>query len=415
MADENGVPLQVLDKGVHNFNAGPDFLEASVKLGAIIWSGQIEIHVKASDWQSHGHSGNPDYENVILHVVWENDFALRRKDGTEIPALVLKGRVNEALLETYESLQQSRQAIFCSRFLDSVNEVYRTSWLDRALLNRLDRKGEKILSLYANTKSWEETAYQWLFMTFGMKVNQEPFLLLAQRIPFRILQKASHEQALMESLLLGMAGFLEEKSDNPYYRSLQRNFSFLAHKYGITEQRLERKVWRFHRIRPSNSPVVRLLQLASILFRMPTSLFNLLTQTKDLQRIREAFATTSHRFEELNRENPFPQLNRHYSTGRMFLNHLTVNFASPYLMCYGREKSNQAIVDRSVRFLEETIPEKNRIVQQWENAGVCAKNASDSQALIEQYNEFCLKKRCEECLVGQQLFAAKHAGEPSAH
>lgn len=237
MLTDEGARLSVLRTGYLNNNAGPDFSEVRVQIDGVDWAGCVEIHVKSSDWFQHNHETDLSYESVVLHVVWENDKPVLRKDGTLLPTLTLKGLVKLSVIERYGYLLHEKEEIPCSKSFESVNDLQKYSMMDRVLLERLDKKASQVMNLLkANQQDWEETAYQWLSQHFGFKLNDPAFLRLSQLVPLKILQKHRNSPIQIEALLFGCAGLLPELQDLEgidkssheyvYIRELRRNICF---------------------------------------------------------------------------------------------------------------------------------------------------------------------------------------------
>jgi hypothetical protein len=262
-----GERVLVIRPGHRNADAGPDFLGAQLLLNEVKWAGSVEIHLRASDWLRHQHQHDPKYDQVILHVVWENDSPITRTDGSPIPTLALRGRVAVDLLSSYQNLLHSPASLPCAPFIKAVPDLTRKSMQDRALMERLEEKADLVLQQYRSTgQDWEATAYQVLAAAFGFKINQEPFARLSRALPLAVLKR--HRQALfqLEALLLGQAGLLPgEKEGDDYTQRLGKEYAYLAHKYELAPNALRASDWNFLRLRPSNFPTVRLAQLAALL------------------------------------------------------------------------------------------------------------------------------------------------------
>jgi len=263
----HGESIQIFSTGIYNTNSGPDFLNARVKVGDMQWVGNVEIHVNASGWVSHKHDYDPAYENVVLHVVWKNDREVKRMDGSAIPTIELKDRVEERLIFQYKKLVNSIAPVPCESNFQSVPPIIRIGALDSALTVRLQTKAMEVLALLERNKNdWEETCYQLLARNFGFKVNAAPFFQLAQTLPYKIILKHIDKQIQVEALLFGCAGFLDDAHEtDSYYAILQREFNLLRRKYTLLERTLHKTQWKFLRLRPANFPTMRLAQFASLL------------------------------------------------------------------------------------------------------------------------------------------------------
>ncbi|MTI31031.1 DUF2851 family protein, partial [Xanthovirga aplysinae] len=264
----HGIDVQIFQPGISNKDAGPDFAQAKIKLGNMAWHGDVEIHYKSSDWKLHGHERDAAYNKVILHVVWENDKQVYRKDGTPIPTVELKGRVSKTLISRYKKLLSNFDAIPCASQIEDVDEIFGLSTLDQALIQRLEQKANFVLELLGvNQLDWEETTYQLLAQNFGFKVNKEPFWELSRKLPLKVIIKHGDNLMQVEALLFGTAGFLNQNLKDTYFQSLKREFGFLGRKYQLFDQVMEIHQWKFLRMRPANFPTLRIAQLASFLYK----------------------------------------------------------------------------------------------------------------------------------------------------
>ncbi|BDD08689.1 hypothetical protein FUAX_11210 [Fulvitalea axinellae] len=402
LTDTRGNSVKIINPGILNRNAGPDFHDARIEIDGVLWTGSVEIHINASDWYRHNHQTDPAYENVILHVVWQNDKPVSHPDGTEIPALELSGRISQDLLSKNDGLNACDKGIPCANSLTDIPEVKRRAWMDRALANRLERKGADILKLYKSSQSWEDTARTWLFRNLGHKVNAEPFERLAKAVPGKAIAKQSDSGETLEALLFGTAGFLSADPADDYHRRLSGHYQLLARKYNLEERRLKESDWKFSRLRPANYPTLRISQLATLFTREP-SVFNFLTEGKNLQVYENQFNLRASDY--WRRHHAFGKTSsRSYAKmGQNTGQYLVTNAVVPFLHTYGQATGRYEMCDKAVALLEELPPESNTILEKWKATGTDALNAFDSQALIERYNEYCVPKKCPRCLIGHEI------------
>ena len=251
--------------GSHNTTAsGPDFLNAQIKIGDQLWAGNVEIHVKSSDWFLHNHENDSAYDNVILHVVWEHDVDVFRNDNTSIPTLIIKDRLSSEILKNYDVLfLNEKKWISCEDHFSKIDNFIFDNWLERLYFQRLEQKSKVIESLLEASKNdWEMTLFRMLFKNFGLKVNGASFFSLAQAIDFSTVKKLYHSQQNLEALFFGMSGLLEEEIPNSYYNALLKEFKFLQQKFQLNNDTVI--PIQFFRLRPSNFPTIRLSQLASL-------------------------------------------------------------------------------------------------------------------------------------------------------
>ncbi|MBD1397896.1 DUF2851 family protein [Pontibacter sp. JH31] len=397
-----GEPVQVLRVGMYNTDAGPDFKEALVRVGNVEWSGSVEIHLRATDWRRHQHQLDFKYNQVVLHVVWEADEAIRRPDGSLIPTLELKNRVNLALLQTYEQLRRAPFAIPCAAFWPQVPDITKTMMLGRALTERLELKGEEVLQVYRQLgNDWEATAYQLLYKGFGFKINQEPFERLARALPVQVVRKHYNNQFQLEALLFGQAGFLDNLGDE-YSIALAKEYDYLSRKYGIKEQAMQRHHWNFLRMRPANFPTVRLAQLAALLTKHK-SLFSTIIQTENPKAYDALWPAPVSAYWQ--KHYTFGAESRAVQTqlGKPSAQNLTINVAVPLLAAYASHTQEIGYLDKAVGLLEKVKEASNRITRQYEELGWKAASAADNQATLGLYKRYCQPVNCLRCAIGNKI------------
>lgn len=404
-----GEPLTILKPGILNTDAGPDFSQAKVKIDQIAWAGSVEIHVQSSGWYAHHHDADAAYENVVLHVVWEEDKPVQRKDATRLPTLTLKSRVEPHLLKSYLNLVNNPASIPCKSSFAQVSDLIRHSMIDKAVMQRLERKAGEVLQLLdQNQGDWEETAYQWLAASFGFKVNTDPFLQLAKALPYKLLLKHREQPLQLEALLFGQAGFLVARSKDAYLTSLVNEYQFLERKYNLSKTRLDVTQWKFMRLRPANFPTLRLAQFASLLRRSE----NIFSAILD--------ATQYDTVESLLTVEPSRYWKTHYRFGKKAKAEVqgfgepsramvVINAIAPMLMAYGKRMDEQRYVDQAVRILQAVRAEHNKIITGWKKLGCSSQHAWDSQGLIELYNNFCQRRECLNCSIGSAILKPERA------
>lgn len=397
-----GEPLHVFSAGMKNPDAGPDFLNAKIKLGEMQWIGNIEIHIDASAWIQHKHHKDAAYDNVILHVVWTNDIPVSHRDGEFIPTLVLSDRVDERLVSDYRSLVYGAGEIPCASNLPGLRRIILFSALDRMLSMRLESKAKEVEAiLQANRGDWEETCYQLLARNFGFKVNAEPFFRLAQVLPYKLLMKHSDKLLQMEALLFGAGGFLDDDYDDEYYKCLQREYQLLRRKYRLDPVMMRKVEWKFLRLRPANFPTIRLAQFAAYLHYRQNIFSSMLHSSfeklrEDLEAPPSSFWQSHFNF--LNHSN-----HKDAGIGMASIENILINTIVPLNAAYSIIKDDESYMDRALRMLYSIPSESNGIIRKWNQHSVKSRNAFDSQALIELYNNFCTRHRCLECNIGASL------------
>ncbi|SKC45351.1 DUF2851 family protein [Ohtaekwangia koreensis] len=400
----DGEPVSIFHAGYRNTHAGPDFQDIRIKIGAVEWSGSAEIHINASGWIDHRHDHDAAYDTVALHVVWNNDKPVTRKDGSVLPTLELKNRVEDDLLLRYKTLANNPEEIPCATSFSKVSELTIFSTLDKMLTERLERKSKDVFALLKrNHNNWEETCYQLLAKNFGFKINADPFLQLAQGLPYKTVLKHADKSECVEALIFGQAGFLDDKKvDDEYIRLLKREYALLSHKYSLGSSKLNLAQWKFLRLRPANFPTIRLAQFAGLL----------LHQKNIVSKILEAVT-----YEELKLLFSVKQSDywlHHYLLGKtsreaiavlgeMSIDNIIVNTVAPLLVAYGKLKDDSLYLERAIMILQQVPSEFNFITRRWATVGIKSKMAFDSQGLIELYTNFCSKRRCLDCNIGASL------------
>jgi len=395
LATTQGEPLQILHPGNHNLNQGPDFQNAKIKIQNTTWAGNIEVHLKTSDWNRHRHSADKNYDTVILHVVWEND-----RSETPAPVLELKTRVPGLLLKRYEELMKSAAFIPCEKSISSVKDIIWKTWKERLLAERLMRKTktvEKYLS--ENNHHWEETLWWMLAKNFGIKVNTDAFGAIARSVPVNILSKHKNQIHQLEALLLGQARLLEGKFSDAYAKLLQKEYRFLKEKYRL--QPIHQPVL-FLRMRPGHFPTVRLAQLAMLVSRS-THLFSKIKEATTAEEVVEWFDITASKYWHCHYRFDETSPPKKKKLGKTMIDNIIINTICPVLFAYGQYHGEQSCKDKAIGWLQKIKAENNAITRGFLNAGMKSKNAFDSQAMIELKNEYCNNKKCLSCGVGNAI------------
>lgn len=401
-----GERIQVLNPGYRNADAGPDFLNARLRIDEVEWNGAVEIHLRASDWARHQHQTDAKYDQVILHVVGHHDAEVARTNGSRIPALALQPRLLPALLARYHALVEAPAAapLPCAPLLSLVSEITKTMMTERALLERVERKADTIMALHQHLgQDWEATAYHALMAAFGFQKNSEPLARLAKALPLSILRRHRYDQRQVEALLFGQAGFLlenEETAGDEYLRDLRREHDFLRHKYDLGAAALQVHEWNYLRLRPANFPSVRLGQLAGLLHARP-ALFDALLTAHSGAALTEFFRA------------PVPAYWRsHFRPGRLgkvpglgksSIDLLITNVVVPLRVAFARHTGQPALVESSVALLSELPAEHNQYTDMFENMGFTHRTAADSQGLLALHQGYCAPRRCLHCAIGSRL------------
>ncbi len=405
----SGEEIKILKVGEHNSDSGPDFFNARIKIGNTTWAGNVEIHTNASDWHKHKHTTDKAYDNIILHVVHEADVKIHRRNGEEIPTLELKNRIPQNVYGKYFQFKSSKDWIPCEKQISSVDKFTLNNWLDRLLVERLERKSKAITdSLKQNKNNWEETFYQMLARNFGQKINSEPFELLAKTLPVSVLAKHKNNLLQIESLLFGTAGMLEKDFKDDYPNELKKEFKFLKSKFKLKP--IDSSLWKFMRLHPPNFPTIRISQFANLIYKS-SHLFSKITEANSVKDTIKLLGTetseywqTHYRFDT---SSPALLLKdkgaKKKRLGSDSINTIIINTIVPFLFVYGKEKGEEKFCDRALAFLEKLEAENNSIILKWESIGVLSKTSYETQALLQLKNEYCSKKRCLECSIGARL------------
>jgi hypothetical protein len=401
LTTSEGEAVQVLFPGRYNTNQGPDFSNAKILIGNTTWAGTIELHLKTSDWNRHKHQDDKNYNNVILHVVWDDDQNGNPIAMVSVPVVELKSRVPKLLLQRYEEFMQSSAFIPCEKNIVSVRDITWNSWKERLLAERLLRKAGIVeIYLQQNNYHWEETFWWMLAKNFGMKVNGEAFEAIARSIPLTILAKHKNQIHQLEALLLGQAGLLKEGFEEDYPRLLQKEYKFLQNKYNLQPTRLPLFSLR---MRPGNFPTIRLAELA-MLVHDSAHLFSKIKEAGSAKEIKQFFQVTANDYWHYHYQFDEMSAFKKKKTGASMIDNIVINTIAPVLFAYGNYHNENKYKERALQCLEEMSAEKNLITDGFKQLKIENKNARDSQALIELKNEYCIKKRCLECSVGNAIF-----------
>lgn len=400
----SGEPLSVLQSGFKNTNAGPDFLNAKIRIGEVVWIGHVEIHVESSEWINHRHHVDHAYDNVVLHVVWKENQTILQKDGSRLATVELKGRVSQDLLLRYRKLINQREMIPCAHHLPAVKSITKLSMVESALIERLENKSRIIRErLVRNHNDWEETAYQVIFSNFGFKINSQAFERLSEVLPYKVLQK--HDQITqVEALLFGQAGFLDDQKSDSYFSLLKREYDFLAKKYSLSDRRMNKSQWKFLRLRPANFPTLRLAQFAALVTSRK-NMFSTIVDATSYQDLLEMFSVKQSQYWQTHYRFDYATDEPLSGLGEASVYNLLINSAMPLMVAYGKAKDEQRFIDRALTIIQHIPAEENAIVRRWEKLGMPSRSAADSQGFIEIFNNYCCKKRCLDCSIGFSIIS----------
>ncbi|MDQ3046004.1 MAG: DUF2851 family protein [Bacteroidota bacterium] len=397
----NNEPVEIIKAGDHNFDSGPDFFNARVKIGETLWAGNVEVHISGSDWNRHQHQHDKAYDNIILHVVYHADKPMHRTSGEVIPTIEIRSRVDQKMYQNYLNFKSSSGWIPCEKNISAVPDLIIQNTIDRLLLDRLERKAVAIQnSLQLNSNNWEETFYQALARNFGFKTNAEPFELLAKSLPSLTVARQRTSLLQIEAMLFGQAGFLNEHFEDEYPRQLQNEYVFLKQKYRL--QPIENHLWKFLRLRPVNFPTIRLAQFAGLAFKSERLFSKIMdaetsNELKDLLKVDvSAYWLTHYQFDK-------PSTKKSKHLGMEAIQNLIINTIVPFLFVWGKQKGEEFYIDRALQFLQELDGEKNTLIKRWEELGLPVAKAYSTQALLQLKTELCNNKKCLSCPAGNYL------------
>jgi hypothetical protein len=398
----DGEEVTVIYPGELNRDAGPDFFNTKLKIGDTIWAGNAEVHIKASDWNKHGHDINPAFDNVILHITHQNDQPVYTSKGRQVATLALE--FEEAYIRNHNALLDTRNWLACANDLGSIDPVFLSSFLSKLGIERLENRANQITdNLNRTVNDWEEAFYRQIARSFGFHVNSHPFEALAQSIPYIIVKKHYLHLTQLEALFFGQAGFLhDDYSSDDYYNKLKEEYRFLQAKYKL--QPIETHLWKFMRLRPGNFPTVRIAQFAALLHSKPSFLSSILEAE-----------SIGHLFNKLS-VNVSEYWQSHYlfgnpsslaakPMGKDSAMIIIMNTIVPFYFTYGKKMGISQLQEKALRFWEEIDAEDNSIVKQWIQSGIIPRNAFDSQALLQLKNEYCDRKHCLSCAIGVKIIS----------
>jgi len=395
---EDGEVLLVLHPGVLNTHSGPDFSDARIRIGENIWVGNVELHIKSADWYAHNHHLDQAYNNVMLHVVYEDSALVQDKKKPNIPVLNLKGRVDLNRYLQWQKLINRPDWIPCTSTIKEVPEIVTLQAIERMAVERLERKTGEVNRLVKHYKgNWEKALLIMLARSLGAKVNAEPFQVLAELLSLNKLKKLKGKKLRIEAMIFGIAGLLDESTGEEYVRALIDEFSFLKRKYSL--EVMNSAHWKFMRMRPANFPSLRIAQLAVILSQWNQLSEHLFYQAsagnlaKILQQSVHPYWKTHYRFGKTSKL-------KSDKMGKTMVNLIIINTFVPFLYAYGKAHDNQILTESALETLQQTTAEKNNIISGWKALGIKPENAFETQGLIELKNEYCAFKKCLTCKIG---------------
>ncbi|WP_293782970.1 DUF2851 family protein [uncultured Pedobacter sp.] len=398
----DGENLEIINTGLLNRNAGPDFNHAKIKIGETTWAGNVEIHLKSSDWLKHNHQADPAYENVILHVVYQHDAEISRMDGTVLPVLELKDRISADLIRKYENLFLTLTDFPCIAQIGRVDELIVGAFLSRTLVERFEQKTSAVTETLNELKgNWDETFYRFMARNFGFKINALPFELFAKAVPQHIYARHKNNSHQIEALVFGAAGFLNDHFEEEYPQKLKAEFQFLQKKYKLVP--IDVSMWKFMRMRPQNFPTIRLAQFAALITKA-NHLFSKIMDIKQVAELRTLFENLP--------VNDYWKTHYHFKKvtssvntqiGKTSVDNILLNTVALFLFAYGKHTAAPYFISRAVKLLESLPAEENAITGKFTGAGVKMENAFASQGILQLKKHYCDKKKCLSCGIGIKI------------
>ena len=402
LRDIDGLEIEIIDPGIHNLDAGPDFFNAKLKIEGVEWIGNVEIHVKASDWYRHGHEEDPAYDNVILHVVGISDKRITREDGTLLPQVEFT--FPESFYRILADLSTQTDNVRCASYLSALPKLTVTDWLETLSIERLQQKSTRILEIRKQTGGdWEQTCFILLARGLGFGLNGDPFEQLAKSLPLKLLHHHSDNLMQLEALLFGQAAMLDPSlyMFDEYFQLLCREYYFLSKKYSLRP--IHPGQWKYSRTRPHNFPHRRIALLAGTAYGGFSLFTRLLESVRDLDRLLDVFDLHAEGYWETHYsfDGCSGMVPKELSASSKSL--LAINVAIPLLYAYAAITGNFELGEKAAGMMYELKPENNSYVRQWKTLGIGAKDASASQALIHLRKEYCDKGKCMFCRFGNKL------------
>lgn len=397
----DGLAVQLVSVGQHNHNSGPDFFNAKIRINEQLWAGNVEIHLKSSDWYLHGHEKDPNYDNVILHVVWEDDSEIFRKDNSKLSTLKLKNYILKDVISNYKNLfVRSGKWINCENQLDDVDEFTITKWLEQLYFERLEDKSEFIYQILSSSNNnWEEVLYKMLLRNFGLKVNGEAFFSLATNIDFKLIRKLRENKIGLEAILFGQGNLLVNSFEDNFYKQLKHEYDYLKRKYSLTTEGV--LPIQFFRLRPFNFPTIRLSQFTS-LYHNNSSLFQNVIEINSLEDYHKLFSVGVSEYWESHYVFDRTSRKSKKLLTSSFIDLLIINTIIPLKFAYFKflgKKPKEELIE----IIEQIKPEKNNIVDRFSSLGISFKSAMDSQAIIQLKRSYCNQNKCLNCQFGNAI------------
>lgn len=400
LTTSQGEKIEIISPGEFNSNSGPDFFNAKVKIGGTIWAGNVEMHIKSSDWILHKHDGDRAYDNVILHIVTNDDKTIFNSKGQQISTIAIN--YPESLELKFKNLTNSGKWIPCEEHFSSFDSFSTRMWLESLMIERLEQKTSQVFDLVNGANgSWEDAFYQSIARSFGLKANALPFELLAKSTPLKVLGKHKDNLLQIEAILFGQSGLLENiVNSDTYSLSLQKEYKYLQHKFNLTT--IDGHLWKFLRMRPTAFPTIRIAQFAMLIHKS-TALFSKIIEVDDIKEIIKLIKVDTSDYWKTHYTFGKESKPAEKRIGTDTISIIAINTLVPFIFAYGISKSQNSLKDKALKLLENIKPEKNSVISNFTRLGVKAESAHDSQALIHLKSSYCDSKKCLYCHLGAKL------------
>ncbi len=396
-----GEEISIIKTGLQNTDSGPDFFNARIKIADTVWAGNVEMHIKSSDWKRHHHQKDAAYNNSILHVVFICDSNEYTKDRQKLKCLELKDKIDIRLLKKYDYFLQNKNWIACSSNLEEISDFNWKNWLERLMVERLEKKSAFAEEqLQQNKNHWEKAFFISIAGYFGQKINKLPFQILARSIDLNIIAKHKDQLFQIEALLFGQAGMLEKNLSHPYHQDLAKEYHFLSKKYQLTP--MPYHLWKYMRLRPAAFPDIRIAQLAQLLNKTDF-LFSKILNFKDIKQLDLLFQVEASSFWDMHYRFDVSSKKRIKKLGESSRRGLIINAIIPFLFVYGKHQANEEYIEHALDLLSQLKAENNYITKGFAQLQKPAKNALESQAQIQLKQYYCQAKKCLDCQVGNLL------------
>lgn len=389
----------IKDFGLFLGTEGPDFFNAQVYIDGQLWAGNVEMHLNASDWYAHHHEIDPAYQNVILHVVWNNDLSVLRANGTEMPTLVLKDHIPESVFKAYDQFKAKPQYIFCEDYIKQFNSFDWLLWKEKLMVERLEQFTNRIVAeLKRTNNNWEEAFYRMLLRNFGLNVNNEVFYEIANKLPLKIIRKEQAHYIHLEALFLGTANLLTSESEDYYLKTLQKTYAYLKQKYGLTQTV---NTPSYYKLRPDNFPAIRLMQFVAFIYHQPF-IFDLIRNPESISANNHLLGAQVSEYWQTHYIFGKEHKTRKKAIAPSFYNLLLINTILPFQYVYHQQLGND-IIEEVLQHYQSIDLEKNSTTEMFQKLKVPIKTSLDSQSVLFLKKNYCDLRRCLNCEIGVKL------------